>query len=126
MSRSVRMPIARSSWSITTTDPTFRSCMRAAVAATVSVGWAVTTGWLMTSRTVRSAVTSPESTTVGLRVGSDDQAHVARGGRLADEEPTAAEHRDTLGRLQGDVARPAADRVAAAARDEIHRPGGRG
>ena len=54
MSRSVRMPIARSSWSITTTDPTRRSCMRCAATATVSAGCAVTTGRDMTSATVRS------------------------------------------------------------------------
>ena len=54
MSRSVRMPIARSSWSMTTTDPTRRSRMRCAATATVSAGCAVTTGCDMTSATVRS------------------------------------------------------------------------
>ena len=54
MSRSVRMPIARSSWSMTTTDPTRRSRMRCAATATVSAGCAVTTGVDMTSATVRS------------------------------------------------------------------------
>ena len=44
MSRSVRMPMARSSWSITTTEPTLCSRMRCAASATVSAGCAVTTG----------------------------------------------------------------------------------
>ena len=44
MSRSVRIPMARSSWSMTTTDPTLCSRMFCAAVATVSAGCAVTTG----------------------------------------------------------------------------------
>ena len=45
----------------TTTEPTLPSRMRCAASATVSAGWAVTTGRLMMSATVRSRRDRPES-----------------------------------------------------------------
>ena len=51
-SRSVRMPIGRLSLSVTTTEPTLRSRMRAETSAMSSDAPAVTAGELMTSATV--------------------------------------------------------------------------
>ena len=97
MSRSVRMPIARSSWSITTTEPTLPSLIRCAATATVSAGCAVTTGVDMTSATVRSRGTAGvEASLIGAKLRSSGRIAVATG---APREPDGAVER--LARRKG-------------------------
>ena len=97
MSRSVRIPMARSSWSMTTTDPTRRSCMRCAATATVSAGCAVTTGRDMTSATVRSP---------GAGMCVSGMGPILRLARRRATAPSA------VARPRRDGPRPAANRIA--------------